>query len=104
MRMPSGPAFGTTNPCRNEPHQEYAGVPCAANPATPAPLLWMNAAPSAPQSLADPAWIHITPSQTRIAVQARAASFELLSDSHTWMWERLAGLQTTALIEVTMVR
>jgi hypothetical protein len=71
-------------------------VPCAANPATPAPLLCRNAAASAPHSLADPAWLHITPSQTRIAVQPSAASFELLSDSHTWRLARLAGSPMTA--------
>jgi hypothetical protein len=48
----------------------------AAKPATPAPLLWRNAGFSAPQSLATPAWIHMIPNQTRIAVQPMALTFE----------------------------
>jgi hypothetical protein len=42
----------------------------------------MNAELSAPHSFAAPAWIHMTPSQTRIAVQARAAIFDPFSHSH----------------------
>src|SRR6185437_6046602 len=57
----------------------------------------MNPAASAPQILADPAWIHITPSQTRMAVHASAASFEVLSDSHTGRLVRLAGSPMTVV-------
>jgi hypothetical protein len=50
---------------------------------------WVRAAPSGqgretdrprgPHSFATPGWIHITPSQTRIAVQTSAASLEFFS-------------------------
>src|ERR1700678_2642792 len=63
----------------------------------PAPLWCKKAEFSAPHSLAQPAWIHMIPNQTRIANQATAATFDSLSQSQTGGLVRCDGLPSTSV-------
>jgi hypothetical protein len=57
-----------------------------------------------PQILAVPDWTNITPSQTRMAVQASSASFEDFSPSQTGRLTRWAGSPMSAVTVVLTVR
>jgi hypothetical protein len=73
------PALGTTKLCKKLPHQMYAAVACDAEPLTPAPPLCMIEGLFAPQIFGMPAWSHMIPRCTLIAVQTSAAARERLS-------------------------